>query len=362
MLFNPKVFSQRAFSQKARKKINVGISGGAGYGGTELIRILIFHPNVNLKFVTSRKYAGLKVSSVNRFLEGLIDLEYIEPDISIFPEPIDLIFFATPHKTSMEMVPRLVREIPEVSIIDLSGDYRLKDPDEYETYYGSKHSSPELLENFVYGIPELNRDKIRRARYIANPGCFATGIIFALYPLLKEGLIKSPVTVVSVTGSSGSGDVPKEVTHHPMRAKNFKAYKILEHQHLPEIKQFIRERCGVDELEMGFIPQSGPFVRGIFTTAVSFNPGLSQEEVLEAVNRHYRGLKFVRVVNGSPEVVMVYGTNYVEVSYKYRDGFIVGMSAIDNLVRGASGQAIQNMNLMFGFEEIAGIWFPGMKP
>lgn len=362
MLFNPKTFSQRTFSHKSKKKINVGIIGGTGYGGTELIRMLIFHPNVNLRFVTSRKYAGLKVSSVNRFLEGLIDLEYIEPDILEFPKPVDLVFFATPHKTSMEMVPRLIREIPDVSIIDLSGDFRLKNPDKFELYYGVKHTSPELLDDFVYGIPELNRDKIKRARYIANPGCFATGIIFALYPLVGEGIIKSPVSVVAVTGSSGSGEVPREVTHHPVRAKNFKAYKILEHQHIPEVIQFLVDKCSIDKIDIGFVPQSGPFVRGIFTTAVTYSSGLSQEDLVDAVNQYYGGMKFIRIVNDSPEVIMVYGTNYVEVSYKYRDGFIVGMSAIDNLVRGASGQAIQNMNLMFGFEESAGIWFAGMKP
>jgi N-acetyl-gamma-glutamyl-phosphate/LysW-gamma-L-alpha-aminoadipyl-6-phosphate reductase len=252
--------------------------------------------------------------------------------------------------------------MPEARIVDLSGDFRLKDPDSYKQYYRTEHASRELLGGFVYGLPEMNRDAIKKARYVANPGCFATGIIFAVYPLFYSGAIRRDVSVVAVTGSSGSGELPKEVTHHPLRAKNFKSYKILEHQHTPEIEQFFKERFEGRDFEIGFIPQSGSFVRGIYTTATVYSEHIAVDEVKRAFNELYEKEKFVRIVSPSPEVAMVYGSNYVEVSYAQRRNFLVTMSAIDNLVRGASGQAIQNMNIMFGFKEDEGLKFPGMRP
>lgn len=347
---------------ESKKKINVGIIGGAGYGGTELIKLLLFHPKVNLCFVTSRKYAGMKISSINRFLSGITELIFTEPDIDRLPSDPDLIFLATPHGTSMSIVPEIVKAIPRVNIIDLSGDFRLNDPCIYSQYYGKEHSSPDLMGSFVYGLTELNRGAISKARYVANPGCFATGIIFALYPLFSVNAVKREVSVVSVTGSSGSGELPKEVTHHPVRAKNFKSYKILDHQHLPEVEKFFKERFSGRDTKIGFVPQSGPFVRGIFTTATVYNEDIDDKVLQDAFLDVYQKEKFVRIVGSSPEITMVYGSNYVEVSVVYKKNFIVSMSAIDNLVRGASGQAVQNMNIMFGFEEDEGIQFPGMRP
>jgi N-acetyl-gamma-glutamyl-phosphate/LysW-gamma-L-alpha-aminoadipyl-6-phosphate reductase len=178
--------------------------------------------------------------------------------------------------------------------------------------------------------------------------------------------VKDAVSVIAVTGSSGSGELPKEVTHHPIRAKNFKAYKVLEHQHIPEIERFIDDNFKTGGknggIRMGFVPQSGPFVRGIFTTAVVYNPDVTEESIRSSFAALYGKERFVRIVTGSPEVSMVYGTNFVEVAWAHRRGFIVSMSAIDNLVKGASGQAVQNMNIMFGFPEDEGIRFPGMIP
>jgi N-acetyl-gamma-glutamyl-phosphate/LysW-gamma-L-alpha-aminoadipyl-6-phosphate reductase len=349
-------------SANSRKSITAGIIGGAGYGGTELIKILLFHPEVNLSFVTSRKYAGKRVDEINRFLGGLTDLEFIEPEIEKLAPAPDIIFLATPHGTSMDLVPRLMEKMPAAGIIDLSGDFRLEDPGTYMRYYGKDHTSPELMGDFVYGLSELNRESIAKARYIANPGCFATGMIFALYPLISCGAVSNEVSVVSVTGSSGSGEKPKDVTHHPVRAKNFKSYKILEHQHLPEVEKFFQGKFPGRNLELGFVPQSGPFVRGIFTTVTVYNTDIEEKTIRDAFYSQYENERFVRVVEPSPETTAVYASNYVEVSFVYKRNFIVAMSAIDNLVRGASGQAVQNMNIMFGFNEDAGIQYPGMRP
>jgi N-acetyl-gamma-glutamyl-phosphate/LysW-gamma-L-alpha-aminoadipyl-6-phosphate reductase len=347
---------------KSRKRINAGIIGGAGYGGSELLRILLFHPRVNVSFVTSRRHAGKKVSSVNRFLQEVTDLEFVKPEIEAMPTDTDLVFFATPHGVSMTMMADLISRLPKASIVDLSGDFRLKNPKQYLQYYKKEHKAQELLSGFVYGLPEINRDAVKAARYVANPGCFATGILFALYPLLFTGAVQKDVSVVSVTGSSGSGESPKEVTHHPYRDRNFKSYKILEHQHLPEIEQLIKAKFPGRDCEIGLVPQSGSFVRGIYTTAMVRSESVSEEDLKKAFDSLWGTERFVRIVAGSPEVTMVYGTNYVEVSYARKNDWIVSMSAIDNLVRGASGQAVQNMNIMFGFDEEEGLLFPGMRP
>jgi len=347
---------------KSKRKINVGIVGATGYTGSELLRFLLFHPRVNINFVTSRHYAGSKLYEIHRFLKGVTELNFTEPKIENFPPDTDCIFLATPHGISMTLVPYIQKTFPNTKIIDLSGDFRLLNQNIYKQYYGKVHKAPELLGSFVYGLPEFNREKIKKAKYVANPGCFATGILLAIYPLFKSGFVKREITVVSVTGSSGSGETPKDATHHPVRAKNFKSYKILTHQHLPEIERFLKDEFINWDYEICFIPQSGPFVRGIYTTATLYNENISPDILKESFSSVYSHEKFIRIVDGSPEIVSVYGSNYVEISLLYKNNFIVTMSAIDNLVKGASGQAIQNMNLMFGYEENEGIEFPGMRP
>ncbi len=347
---------------KTKRKINVGIIGATGYTGAELLRFLLYHPRVNLVFVTSRRYAGMKISDIHRFLKGITEKKFIEPDIENLPTDIDCIFLATPHGTSMTLVPSIVKRFPNTKIIDLSGDFRLLNPNIYKQYYGKEHKAPELLGSFVYGLTELNREKIKKSKYVANPGCFATGILLAIYPLFKTKIVQRELNVVAVTGSSGSGEAPKEVTHHPVRAKNFKAYKILSHQHLPEIERFLKDEFLNWDYEIGFIPQSGPFIRGIFTTVSFYNENLTQETVKNAFSETYKNEPFIKIVDSSPEIASIYGSNYAEISAIYKNNFVVTMSAIDNLVKGASGQAIQNMNLMFGFEENEGLEFPGMKP
>ncbi|KPJ83440.1 MAG: hypothetical protein AMS17_17545 [Spirochaetes bacterium DG_61] len=347
---------------KGKKRLNAGIIGGAGYGGAELAKLLLFHPRVHLTFVTSRRYAGKQISSVNRFLTKVTDLCFIEPDIEALPLDTDVLFLATPHGISMKLMPDIVKVLPRAKVIDLSGDFRLKNPHIYRQYYDTEHTATDLLGRFVYGLTELNRENIRSAQYVANPGCFATGIILALMPLFSCDAVRREVSVVSVTGSSGAGEMHKEVTHHPVRAQNFKSYKILEHQHTPEIEQFFKDRFRNWDYEIGFVPQSGPFVRGIFTTAMAYNEAIHTDTLKATLEQLYKAERFIRVVNGSPEINAVQGSNYVEVSGMVKRNFVISMSAIDNLVRGASGQAVQNMNIMFGFEEHEGLEFPGMRP
>ena len=347
---------------RAKKRINVGIIGGAGYGGAELLRILLFHPRTQVTFVTSRRHAGSSVSTVNRYLTDLTDLLFIEPDIESLPSDTDVVFLATPHGTSMKLMSKIVKSLPRARVIDLSGDFRLNNPKVYEQHYGVEHAAPDYLSSFEYGLAELNRDAIQNAQYVANPGCFATGVILALMPLFSCAAVKREVSVVAVTGSSGSGELPKEVTHHPIRSQNFKSYKILEHQHLPEIEQFFRHKVLNWDYEIGLVPQSGPFVRGIFTTAMMYNEGIQESLLKSAFEKLYTEEPFIRVVEGSPEVIAVQGSNYVEVSGMVKRNFVVSMSAIDNLVRGAGGQAVQNMNIMCGFDEREGLEFPGMRP
>jgi N-acetyl-gamma-glutamyl-phosphate reductase len=305
---------------------------------------------------------GKKVSSVNRFLKGITGLDFMEPDVGKLPGETELIFIATPHGASMHLVPDIMKRLPRAKLIDLSGDFRLKNPSIYRQYYKSEHHCADFLGKFIYGLTELNRDAIRGAQYVANPGCFATGIILALMPLFSCNAVNREVSVVSVTGSSGSGELPKEITHHPVRANNFKSYKILEHQHTPEIEQFFKDKIPDWEYEIGFVPQSGPFVRGIFTTATVYNENVREETLREAYENLYGQERFIRIVDGSPELSAIQASNYVEVSGMVRRNFIVSMSAIDNLVRGASGQAVQNMNIMCGFDEHEGLEFPGMRP
>jgi len=347
---------------RAKKRINVGIIGGAGYSGAELLRLLLFHPRVQVSFVTSRRHAGNRVSTVNRFLTGLTDLIFIEPEIESLPSDTDVIFLATPHGTSMQLLPKIVKALPRTRVIDLSGDFRLKNPKVYMQHYNMEHNAPEHLSSFVYGLAELNRDAIQSAQYVANPGCFATGVILALMPLFSCAAVKREVSVVAVTGSSGSGELPKEVTHHPVRSQNFKSYKIQEHQHLPEIEQFFRDKVLNWDYEIGLVPQSGSFVRGIFTTATLYNESIQESSLKAAFEKLYGEEQFIRVVEDSPEVIVVQGSNYVEVSGMVKRNFVVSMSAIDNLVRGASGQAVQNMNIMCGYDEREGLEFPGMRP
>jgi N-acetyl-gamma-glutamyl-phosphate reductase len=254
--------------------------------------------------------------------------------------------------------------------VDLSGDFRLRDPAAYEKYYGVAHPSPKSLTDgvFVYGMPEVNRAAIAKARYIASPGCFATTIALGLLPLARAGMLGGPVHTVAATGSSGSGANPQLTTHHPLRAVNLRTYKPLDHQHIPEILQTLQGAGGRD-LALEFVPVSAPLPRGIFATSFADVPASTTAEHLKDIwTRCYAGEPFVRVVEGrQPEVVAVSGGNYVEVGFTLgaptgANRRVVCFSALDNLVKGGAGQAIQAFNVMMGYDETLTLKEPGLWP
>ncbi|MBI4868873.1 MAG: N-acetyl-gamma-glutamyl-phosphate reductase [Candidatus Wallbacteria bacterium] len=337
----------------------VAILGATGYGGSELLRFLLFHPGVTVARLTSRQHPGVPVHEVHPNLLKVTDLKFENLSPEEAAEGVDMVFSALPHGASQDSV----RRLPErVKAIDLSGDFRLKDAAVYRDAYGHEHNAPELLGHFVYGLTEFNRRAIAQARRVANPGCFATGALLALLPLAHAGALEGAVTVAGVTGSSGSGAEAKPGTHHPERAAAFRAYKPLVHQHLPEIAQELA-RAGAPEARISFVPHSAPMVRGIHITAV-LHPAepLSLDTIRSIYASHYGEEKFVRLRPQPPDVAVVAGSNFADVHCHGDGRALVVLVALDNLVKGMVGQAIQNMNLMLGFPEATGLEFPGTRP
>jgi [amino group carrier protein]-6-phospho-L-2-aminoadipate/5-phospho-L-glutamate reductase len=349
-------------------RLKAVLIGGTGYGGAEILRRLLFHPHVAVARVTAADNIGKKVGEVHLNLAGLTDLTFqeIAPDQAV--AGMDVAFLAIPHKTTAKVVQAILPS--GVRIVDLSGDFRLRDPAAYERYYGVTHPSPRSLEEglFTYGLPEVNRAALARARHIASPGCFATTIALGLLPLARSGLLTGPVHTVAATGSSGSGANPQLTTHHPLRAVNLRTYKPLEHQHTPEILETLHGAGGRD-LALEFVPVSAPLPRGIFATSFAELPAsVTAEQLQQAWTRCYAGEPFVRVVQGrQPEVVAVSGGNYVEVGFTLGPPTgatrrVVCFSALDNLVKGGAGQAIQAFNVMMGFDETLTLKEPGLWP
>ncbi|MEJ7619137.1 MAG: N-acetyl-gamma-glutamyl-phosphate reductase [Pyrinomonadaceae bacterium] len=342
-------------------KVRVAIFGGSGYGGSELLRLLLFHPHVEITLVTANEHAGKAVGDVHRNLYGLTELRFesAPEDLSAL-ERIDCVFLALPHGQAMEIVPKLPRE---VKVIDLSGDFRLREASEYESHYGRAHTAATLQSEFVYGLTETNRAAIKKARFISNPGCFATATLLGLAPLTSGAHVRGGRVIVDAkTGSSGSGAKAAANTHHPQRANSFYAYKPFTHQHVPEIEQELR-RLGDWTSEFIFMTHSLPVARGIFASVyVELHQTLSQEEAHELFSDYYRGAPFVRLVKGSPDINWVKTTNFCDISVALQGKQLVVFSALDNLVKGAAGQAVQNMNLMYGFEERIGLMLPGSNP
>jgi N-acetyl-gamma-glutamyl-phosphate reductase common form len=341
-------------------KLKVGIYGGSGYGGSELLRILLLHPNVEISFVTANEQAGKSVGHVHRNLAGLTDLVFsLPPDGSSSLTNIDCVFLALPHGQAMAVVPSL----PEhVKAIDLSGDFRLRDQQEFEKHYNRAHTAMSSQSEFVYGLTETNREAIKHARLIANPGCFATATLLGLAPLAANGSINGRVIVDAKTGSSGSGAKAAPNTHHPQRMNSFYAYKPFTHQHVPEIEQELRE-IGDWTNELVFMTHSLPVARGIFASIyVETNSELSEQQLREMFSEFYRDSFFIRLVEGSPDINWVKTTNFCDLGFATRGRSVVVFSAIDNLVKGAAGQAVQNMNLMFGLDEKTGLMLVGTNP
>jgi [amino group carrier protein]-6-phospho-L-2-aminoadipate/5-phospho-L-glutamate reductase len=338
------------------RRFKAAVIGGSGYGGGEIIRRLLLHPDVELVRVAAIDHVGEPIGAAHPNLEALTDLRFENIPPEDAARGCDVVLLGLPHTVAAGFVKRL-RAAGAPRIVDLSGDFRLKDVAAYERYYHAKHPCPELLAEAVYGLPELNRDRIRSARILASPGCFATATELGLLPAARAGWLRGEVRTVAITGSSGSGVEPKPTTHHPVRAQNLRTYKPLEHQHVPEIVETLRA-AGAGPLEIAMVPVSAPLTRGIFATSfVTVAASITEAEVREAFERAFAGEPFVRVPKKRlPEVVAVSGSNYAEVGFQLgpaRDGerTLLCVSAIDNLVKGGAGQAVQSMNLMLGLDE-----------
>ena len=334
--------------------IEAGIIGGTGYTGLELIRLLVQHPQVHISVVTSRRYKGKKVREVNPYLFPFIELKYEDVDTKEIADRSDIVFVATPHGSAMDYVPALMER--GARVIDLSADYRLK-RSEYERVYKREHTDKEDRDA-VYGLTELHPE-VADATLVGNPGCYPTGAILAAIPLVKAGMVRQ-VIFDSKSGISGAGAEPTGTSHYPNLAENIIPYQITSHRHVAEMRQ----ELGVN---VGFTPQVIPAIRGILTTAHVFlneRVSKSHEEIEGIYTQFYNGKRFVRLRTGVPSLSAVRGTNFCDISFEIEKGSdrIVVMSTIDNLVKGGSGQAVQNMNLMFGLDEAEGLWFPGLAP
>ncbi|MHB8150661.1 MAG: N-acetyl-gamma-glutamyl-phosphate reductase [Desulfobulbia bacterium] len=335
--------------------VRVGIVGASGYTGAELARILCNHPEVEIAVATSRQYAGKPLSQVFPSLQGRADIVCEDLPVETLVQRADFFFTAVPHQTAMDIVPQLVAAGKKV--VDLSADFRIHDAQVYEQWYQA-HSAKDLLATAVYGLPELHRASIRNTQLVANPGCYPTSVILGLAPLLKAGLV-DPQTIIidSKSGVSGAGRAAQVGSLYCEVADGFKAYKVGEHRHTPEIEQELGGLCG-QPVTVSFTPHLVPMSRGILSTiyakAVKPLSGLT-----ELYQDYYKEEEFVRVCAAGqyPATQYIRGSNYCDIGVKFdpRTGRVIILSAIDNVVKGASGQAVQNMNLMCGFPENTGL-------
>lgn len=350
-------------------RLDVVILGATGYGGGELLRLVALHPHVRSVQAASRSRGGVPIGAVHPHLSGLYEQPFVAaPDwarLADSEQPV--VFAAMPHGVLSERFGALTEDLQaagideRVLLVDLSGDFRLDDPIAFSAAYGHTHPCPQHLGGFVYGLPELQRVRIAGARRIANPGCFATAIELALLCLEGAGEI-GLLAIDAKTGSSGSGAHAGPGTHHPSRAGDFKAYKVLRHQHQAEVEAVLRAlSCAPTALS--FVPHSAPMVRGIFATLHLLRPPrLSATELQQRLEALCTREPFLRLATPSPRVAAVAGSNFCELSVVQRGPSVVLLSAIDNLMKGMAGQAVQNMNIALGIEETTGLWFAGPHP
>lgn len=330
--------------------IRVGILGATGYTALELIKILLRHEEVEIAALTSRQEGKPHVAAIHPQLAGRLDMQLEDLEPGQVAARCDCVFSCLPHGASAAVVRPLLEAGRRV--IDFSADYRLRDPQVYAEWYGQKHGDPEHLESAVYGLPELFGDQIPSANLIANPGCYPTSAILAIAPLLKAQLIKpSGIIVDSKSGVSGAGRTPKLTTHYPECNESVVAYNVGRHRHTPEIDQLLTTAAGED-VQVLFTPHLIPMDRGILTTAYAEPTGsATEQELLAAVREFYQGQPFVRVVEHLPATKDVWGSNFCDVTVRLVRGRVLMIGSIDNLVKGASGAAVQNFNLMYGFPE-----------
>ena len=342
----------------------IAVVGASGYTGVELLRLLSQHPDTELVSVTSRQYAGQSVASVFPSLQGSLDLVFEDVNPSELAQRADLVFTAVPHQTAMGMIPELLEA--GCRVVDLSADFRIRDASVYEDWY-QEHTAKELLAEAVYGLPELFREQIVPARLIANPGCYPTSVALALAPLLENRLI-DPATIIvdSKSGTSGAGRVAKVDTLYCEVNEGFKAYSLPRHRHTPEIEQTLGCLAG-EAVTISFTPHLLPVSRGILSTCYASLSGHVSLETLHSVYlEKYAAETFVRVLPQGqlPNISQVRGSNYCDVGLAVdeRTGRVIALGAIDNLVKGAAGQAIQNMNLMLALPEHTGLMCPPVFP
>lgn len=337
------------------KMTNIGIIGGTGYTGGELARLLSTHPDVEVTAMTSRQNAGRRVDEVHPFLRGYTDICFTERLSET--RDLDLVFVATPHGVAMSEVPPLLEQ--GIKAVDLSGDYRLHDTAVYERWYGHVHTDTENLPKAVYGLPEFFRDEIRGADLVANPGCYATSIILACAPLLKSGLVDDDVIVDAKSGTSGAGMVPSVRTHHSTCGESVIPYSVGAHRHTPEVEMAV-DRFAGSHMKVTFVPQLVPIVRGIISSCYFRLKGDATQEDIDRVYRgQYDGERFVHYVS-EPSIRAVVGSNHAEVASRLIGDKVVAFGVVDNLVKGAAGQAVQCMNLMLNLNESSGLDMPGL--
>ena len=345
--------------------VKVGIIGSTGYAGAEIVRLLLQHKDVEIVWFGSRSYIDKKYYEVFQNMFQIVSASCMDDDMEKLADSVDVIFTATPQGLCASLVNEEI--LNKVKIIDLSADFRIKDVSVYEQWYGIGHKSPQFIDEAVYGLCEINRDKVKQARLIANPGCYPTCTILSIYPLLKEGLICPETIIVDAkSGTSGAGRGAKVNNLFCEVNENIKAYGVTTHRHTPEIEEQLSYAAG-SNVVINFTPHLVPMNRGILITAyASLNKKVSDEEIREVYDRYYNKEQFVRVLDKDvpPETRWVEGSNYVDVNFKIdeRTNRSIMMGAMDNLIKGAAGQAVQNMNIMFGFEENEGLLQVPMFP
>ena len=345
--------------------IKVGIIGATGYAGGELVRILMGHKEAEIVWYGSRSYIDQKYADVYRNMFQIVDAKCMDDNIEALADQVDVIFTATPQGFLASVINENI--LGKTKIIDLSADFRIKDVKAYEKWYGIEHKSPQFIEEAVYGLCEVNRDKVKGARLIANPGCYTTCSILTAYPLAKEGIIDMRTLIVDAkSGTSGAGRSAKVANLYCEVNENMKAYGVASHRHTPEIEEQLGYASG-ENVTISFTPHLVPMNRGILATEyATLKKDVTGEEVKAIYDKYYADEKFVRVLGEGvcPETKWVEGSNYVDIGFKLdpRTNRIVMMGAIDNLVKGAAGQAVQNMNLLFGLPESEGLELVPMFP
>jgi len=344
--------------------VKIGIAGASGYTGLELIRLLVGHPGVELTVLTSETFQGQNIAEVFPSLNGIVDLELRPMDNNIAKD-CQVLFLALPHTMAMSKLPDYLQS--DCKIIDLSADYRLKDPKAYTDWYSVTHTNPELLEKAVYGLPELHRQAIQSAQLVANPGCYPTSVVLALAPLLKTDWVDlGSIISDSKSGVSGAGRKPSLTSHFAEVNEGISPYGLADHRHTPEMEQELSALAG-KSVRLTFSPHLVPMTRGMLSTVyINLNQAITDEKLVEHYRSFYKGENFIRVLNPGKFASShhVLSSNFCDIGLKVdsRNQRLIITSALDNLIKGASGQAVQNMNIMLGLDEKTGLMAPAIFP